>query len=233
MAVYCLHDNILKIKNKELNQDDVLTFDDGHYSLYKYRELLKEKNCRKILFLTPSYVQMKQRTEEPDLSVYYQWAYRMEDKPQWLTIYEVEELINCYDVELGMHSYYHDLVYVEGETEPERMWRMYKITKDQDKMKILTKMYDIRSALSTEGYDIINGQLAKRNYDQFVEFIKTDTYMCAKWFKENLFVPNLYAYPFFQGSPELDHELFKYGVKKENVFGRREHIENAKEKEIN
>jgi len=231
VAIYCLHDDILKIKNKELNKDDILTFDDGHYSLYKYRELLKEKNCRKILFLTPSYVQMNHRTEEPDLSIYYQWDYRMNGKPQWLTIYEVEELVKNYNVELGMHSYYHDLVYVKGQTEPERMWRMYKISTDKNKMKILCKMYDIKSALCEQGYTVLNGYITHRNYDQFTEFIKSDTYLCWKWFKDYFGVPNTYAYPFFQGSIELDNELFKYGIKKENIFGKREHINNAKEKE--
>jgi len=154
----------------------------------------------------------------------------MEDHPQWLTIYEVEDLIKNYDMELGMHSYYHDLVYVKGKTEPERMWRMYKITKDIDKMKQLIKFYDVRSALSEEGYQVLNGYITKRNYDQFTEFIKSDTYLCVKWFKKYFGVPELYAYPFFQGSVELDNELYKYGIKKDNIFGKRENVENAKKK---
>jgi len=73
MAIYCLHDDVEKLKYKQINKEDILTFDDGHYNVYKYRDLIKSINCRKILFLTSSYVQMKQRTEEPDLSVYYQY----------------------------------------------------------------------------------------------------------------------------------------------------------------
>lgn len=27
MAIYCLHDDILKLKNKKLNENDIITFD--------------------------------------------------------------------------------------------------------------------------------------------------------------------------------------------------------------
>ena len=129
-----------------------------------------------------------------------------------------------------MHSYYHDFVYVKGQNDEDRMWRMYKISKDINKMKILNRMYSIHSSLSVKGIDVLNGYLYYRNDTQFEEFIKSDTFMCVNWFKKYFGMPNKYAYPFFEGSPALDFELFKYGIKKENIYGKRENIKNAIDK---
>ena len=96
MAIYCLHDDILILKNKQLNNEDIITFDDGCYSVYKYREILKDIPNRKILFVTPLYIQMNHRQEEPDLNIYYQYNYRINGKSPWLTIYEIEDLIQVY-----------------------------------------------------------------------------------------------------------------------------------------
>lgn len=227
MAVYCLHDDILTLKQKQLNQEDVITFDDGCYSLYKYREILKTIPNRKILFITPSYIQMNKRMEEPDFNVYYQYNYRINGKSPWLTIYEIEDLVKNYNVELGMHSYYHDIVYVSGTTEYNRRWRMYKITTEEDKMKILCKMYNTKSALSTLGNQVLNGYVCRRNHNQFVEFIKSDTYLCVEWFKKHFGKNDLYAFPFFESSQELINELYRYGIKNENMFGKRLNISSA------
>ena len=229
MAIYCLHDDILKLQNKQINKDDILTFDDGHYSVYKYRELLDSVDCKKILFITPSYISLDKRTEEPDLSVYYQWYYRMGGKSPWLNIYEVEDLIKNHNIELGMHSYFHDIVYVKGKNDEDRLWRMYKISKDLNTMKTLNKMYAVKSKLSVAGYDVLNGHLYQRNDDQFAEFIKSDTYMCMEWFKKYFGKIDKYAFPFFDSSQELLNELHHYGLKDENLFGKRLNIVNAKD----
>ena len=121
-----------------------------------------------------------------------------------------------------MHSYFHDFVYVNGKNDENRLWRMYKISKDINKMKILNKMYAIQSKLAVPGMDILNGMLCNRNYTQYEEFIKSDTFMCVDWFKKNLYIPDKYAYPFFQGSAELDEELRKYKVK--DIYGKRNSI---------
>lgn len=173
---------------------------------------------------------MDRREEEPDMSIYYQWYYRVMNKSPWLNIYEIEDLIKNHNIELGMHSYYHDFVYVKGQNDEDRMWRMYKISKDINKMKILNRMYSIHSSLSVKGIDVLNGYLYYRNDTQFEEFIKSDTFMCVNWFKKHFGMPNKYAYPFFEGSPTLDFELFKYGIKKENIYGKRENIKNAIDK---
>ena len=228
--IYCLHDNILDLLKKKINNTDILTFDDGHYSVYKYRYILDDIDCKKILFVTPSYISMDRREEEPDMSIYYQWYYRVMNKSPWLNIYEIEDLIKNHNIELGMHSYYHDFVYVKGQNDEDRMWRMYKISKDINKMKILNRMYSIHSSLSVKGIDVLNGYLYYRNDTQFEEFIKSDTFMCVNWFKKYFGMPNKYAYPFFEGSPALDFELFKYGIKKDNIYGKRENIQNAVDK---
>lgn len=230
MAIYCLHDDILMLKNKQLNNEDVLTFDDGCYSVYKYREILKDIPNRKILFVTPLYIQMNHRQEEPDLNIYYQYNYRINGKAPWLTIYEIEDLIKNYNVELGMHSYYHDIVYVSGKTNDNRRWRMYKLSKDENKMKMFCKMYDIKSALSEIGYHVLNGFLCKRNHNQFIEFIKSDTYLCVNWFKKYFGKNELYAFPFFESSQALVNELYKYGIKEQNMFGKRLNISCACDK---
>ena len=95
-------------------------------------------------------------------------------------------------------------------------------SKDINKMKIFNKMYTIQSKLSIAGMDVLNNTLYKRNQTQYEEFIKSDTFMCVDWFKKNLYVPKKYAYPFFQGSFELDEELRKYGVV--DIYGERQSL---------
>ena len=48
--IYCLHDNILDLLKKKIDNTDILTFDDGHYSVYKYRYILDDIDCKKILY---------------------------------------------------------------------------------------------------------------------------------------------------------------------------------------
>lgn len=230
-TIYCLHDDILKLKDKKIDKSDILTFDDGHYSVYKYREILDNIDCRKIIFATPTYISMDKRTEEPDLSVYYQWYYRIEGKSPWLNIYELEELVKNHNIELGMHSYFHDFVYVKGKNDEDRLWRMYKITKDIDKMKILNRMYTVKSKLSVAGMDVLNGHLTNRNEMQYTEFIKSDTYMCVDWFKKYFGQNDKYAFPFFDSSKELIQELKHYGIEEENMFGKRAHVSQAEDKD--
>lgn len=224
MAVYCLHDDILKLENKQLEKEDIITFDDGCYSVWKYREILKNIPNRKILFITPNYISLDKRIEEPDLNIYYQWNYRINNKSPWLNIYEIEDLVKNYNIELGMHSYFHDIVYIRGETEPERLWRMYKISTNINKMKILSKMYTIKSALADIGMNVLNEVLCNRNHEQYFEFIKSDTFMCIEWFKKYFGKNKLYAFPFFESSIELINELKRYGIKEQNMFGKRLNI---------
>lgn len=219
--IFCIHDDVKKIFNKKINKEDILTFDDAHYNVFKYRYELDKIDCKKIIFIVPTYVSFNKRKEEPS-DVYYQWDYRINGNNQFLNIYEIEDLLNNHGFELGMHSYFHDFVYVNGKNDEDRLWRMYKISKDINKMKILNKMYAIQSKLAVPGMDILNGMLCNRNHTQFEEFIKSDTFMCVDWFKKNLYIPDKYAYPFFQGSAELDEELRKYKVK--DIYGIRNSI---------
>lgn len=222
--IFCIHDNVQEVFKKQIKKTDILTFDDAHYNVFKYRNQLDEIECKKILFITPIYVSFDKRLEEPSES-YYQWDFRINKKNQFLNIYEIEELLKKHNFELGMHSYFHDFVYVNGKNDNDRLWRMYKLSQDVDKMKIFNKMYSIQSKLSTPGYDVFNQVLYKRNNVQYEEFIKSDTYMCREWFKDNLYIPDKYAYPFFQGSIELDSELYRYGIK--NIYGQRDNILKA------
>jgi len=170
---------------------------------------------------------LDKRINEPDLSIYYQWNYHILKNSPWLTIYEIEDLISNYNVELGMHSYFHDLVYVNGVTEKERMWRMYKISTDEKIMQTLCKMYTIKSALADIGMTVLNNTLCNRNHNQYIEFIKSDTFMCIEWFKKYFGKNDKYAFPFFESSIELIDELKKYGIKEYNMFGKRLNIEFA------
>lgn len=220
--IYCIHDDVLKLKNANIRENDILTFDDAHYNVYKYREFLKSLDCRKILFITCAYVDFFKRVNDIDDKIYYQYDYHINHNNQFLNIYEIEDLLKNYNFELGMHSYFHDFVYVNGKNDTDKIWRMYKISTDKTKMKILNKMYAIKSKLVEQGMDILNGEMYNRNRTQYEEFIKSDTFMCVDWFKHHLYVPNRYAYPFFENSPELDMELDKYNIKER--FGKRQSL---------
>lgn len=219
--IFCVHDKVKNVFSKQINENDILTFDDAHYNVFKYRNELDRIDCKKIIFIVPTYVSFNKRIND-DYKEYYQWDYRINNVNQFLNIYEIEDLLNNHNFELGMHSYFHDFVYVKGKNDEEKLWRMYKLSKDINKMKIFNKMYTIQSKLSIAGMDVLNNTLYKRNQTQYEEFIKSDTFMCVDWFKKNLYVPKKYAYPFFQGSFELDEELRKYGVV--DIYGDRQSL---------
>lgn len=220
--IFCLHDDVDKLNKKKLNSNDILTFDDGHYSVFKNRELLKSINNEKIIFITPSYVSLEHRKFEPDLSEYYQYDYRINNKSQFMTLEEIEILISKYNFKLGMHSFYHDFVYIHGKNQESKIWRMYKISANKNIMKLFNKFFTIKSKLSTCGYEFIDNKMKERQFNDYLNFIKEDTEKCVDWFKRYLYFTELYAYPFFNESKELNNELLKYNITK--LYGNREHI---------
>ena len=218
MVTYCLHADVDLAFAKSVNPEDVLTFDDGHYNVYAARHELSTLPNRKVIFITPSYVAPESRETPPRREVYYQYDRVFNSNSQFMTLSEITELLNL-GFELGMHSFYHDLVYVDGQTPVDRYWRMHKLAKTPLGLTALCRMYGTTSALAEPGVDRVDGLVRRRTQTEFAEFVARDTELCVEWFAKNLFVPNAYAFPFFIGSELLLSELSKYKIT--NVLGRR------------
>ena len=211
----------------EIEKDDVLTFDDGHYSVLRNVDLVKDLPNRKIVFIVPNFVSLDTRKEEPDCSEYWMDDFFLNGRrDQFLNLFEIEKLISL-GFEVGMHSYYHDVVFVPGKhefKEKNRRWYLHKISYgssefDDAMLKILTH----KSALSVAGVDrMSDGLLRGRTAAEFEEYVKRDTELCVQWFKRFLFPVKSYAYPFFQTSDILEKTLDYYGITER--FGERIYV---------
>lgn len=219
--IYIFHELIKPIKVKS---DTILTFDDGHYSILKNINYISDLPNRKILFITPQFISLHKRREEPLMKRYY-----MDDffiygkKDQFLTLDEIELLISKYNFEIGMHSFYHDIVYL-----PRNLNVRYKYMIDKNRMwyyhkfndKNLLKLFKYVSALVEPGIDLINGKFRKRTEEEYKEYVERDTDLCIKWFKHHLYLTKMYAFPFFQESVFLREVLKNNGIIE--IYGKRE-----------
>jgi len=211
--------NLPERVNIEMGKDDVLTFDDGHYSVLRNVNQIKDLPNRKIVFIVPNFVSLDIRKEEPDCLEYWMDDFFLNGRrDQFLNLFEIEKLISL-GFEVGMHSYYHDVVFVPGKHEDKnRRWYLHRVEDD----KIL-KLFTHRSALSVSGYDKMgDGLFRGRTAAEFEDYVKRDTELCVQWFKRFLFPVKLYAYPFFQTSDILEKTLDYYGITER--FGERVYV---------
>lgn len=207
-----------------INDGDILTFDDGHYSILKNIHLIQDLDCQKIIFITPNFISLNKRSQYPENKIYYMDDFFLNKcRDHFLTLDEIEILINKYHFDIGMHSYYHDIVFTPRTMNNDhlnkveiqnRRWYLHK--KDD---KNILKLFTYTSALSTAGFDIINNQLRKRSEVEFKEYIDEDTEKCIEWFKKYLFFTNKYAFPFFQSSEYLIQRLKYYNIS--DLYGKR------------
>ena len=199
--------------------EDTLTFDDGHYSIYKNIEIIKDLPCKKIIFITPNFIELGNRKEEPNFNIYWMDSFFIDHtRSHFLTLFELEELVSKYKFEIGGHSYYHDIVYRPRNLKnrskfiinKNRRWYYHKLNDPN-----LFKLFTYCSALAEPGID----GLHRRTQQEFEEYVEQDTAMCQDWLTKYFGKSSKYAYPFFESSSYLEKMLEKYGFGE--IYGER------------
>lgn len=103
---------IHEIKEKYFSlylENYILTFDDALYSVYYYKDIIKNLNTQKIIFIPTGRI-LKERKEEPKFDDCYKanilWTnYR--DNSNYMTIDEIKDLLKL-GFEIGGHSHFHE-----------------------------------------------------------------------------------------------------------------------------
>lgn len=209
MLTFLFH--IVPNKIFNFNDDDIITFDDGHYSILKNIHILPKEN-KKILFITPNFISLKKRNKEPNCNNYYMNDFFISgSREQFLTLPEIEYLIQHYNFEFGMHSFYHDVIYTcEKNNYTSKLWRGYKVP-----IKLRNNFNSFffgHSKLAYPGFDFRNNKIEKRTECEYLEFIQEDTQLCISWFKKYLGFTEKYAFPFFEESDGLKSELKRNNI---------------------
>ena len=220
--IYCVHtcvEELLAAADAgRLRPDDVLTFDDGHVNVHTHREALSRLPQRKVAFIVPRYVDSGlPRSTATSEQVYYQTDRVVNHRSQFMTLDEVRALPR-WGIELGMHSYAHAVVHDAGWTPADRLWRLWSLTDDDARLRLLAARFGAFSALARPGMVMIDGHVRRRTQAELAAYVEVDTQACAAWFTDRLgFVPSVYAHPFNEAGPELDAALRRLGVTE--VFG--------------
>ena len=223
MTVYCVHtcvEELLAAADAgRLRPDDVLTFDDGHVNVFTHREALSRLPQRKLAFIVPRYVDSGlPRSPVSSEDVYYQTDRVVNRRSQFMTLDEVRALPR-WGIELGMHSYAHAVVYGPGHTALDRLWRLWPLTDDEARLRLIAGRFGAFSALAQPGLIVVDGHVHRRTEAELAAYVEADTLACAAWFADRLgFTPGAYACPFNEAGPELTAMLRRVGV--DEVFGR-------------
>lgn len=201
-----------RIHCDDIQIDDILTFDDGHYSVYTNSHYLDKYSNRKIIFVTPNFIGSSSRKDRiyfPKHPQEYMYDFFVNGKrDQFMTIDELQHLVSEKNFEIGMHSFHHNVVYeFKYQKCVTDTWKTYNIPEKYKKM-----MHPV-SALSSQGVVIENGNIRKRTLEEYMQYVREDAEKCTEWFRKYFgHIPNIYAFPFNEHSEFLKSVLATYGV---------------------
>ena len=94
---YCM--NINQFKNQKINNDYIVTFDDGSESLYRYRDIISTKGQSQILFIRTDKINNK----------------------NYLTSAQIQSLSNIFKIQSHSHSHPNHLLLNDSEIRQEGM----------------------------------------------------------------------------------------------------------------
>jgi hypothetical protein len=184
MSIICIHSldekNIYKI-SKLNKENDILTFDDGLYSIYLYKNLLKYFK-EKILFISPSliYNGKEKQTQNSCFESMYNHFYN-NDNSSYMTIDQLKEMEDL-GFKIEAHSYYH-------------LSLKYNLFLSDSLHKKIMNNYKLHSYLCIKND----------------KYKKEDTEKMLEWFDKNMkIIPKKYCFPFNQYTKELIIFLEKY-----------------------
>ena len=227
MTLLTIHD--IRKEYFDLNLDSYqLTFDDGLYSQFYYFPLFKNHPEKLTYFITPSFIKPgKLRPMFSGRHLLYvkskKYMYRtfVEGRfEHFMSVEELQEIGRQPNVQIGAHSYFHDVVLTRTHPHKRKPLSPWKIEHLKATRALSSEEFSIRSKLAFQGHRVDGQKLIPRSETAWEDFIKYDTERCLKWFEHNLKIqPKLYAFPFNEYSDQLIRMLKSFGF--EQFFGAR------------
>jgi peptidoglycan/xylan/chitin deacetylase (PgdA/CDA1 family) len=213
----------------DLALDDFqLTFDDGLFSQYYYYPLLRQHPEKLIYFITTSFIKpgrvRKMYSGDPiphlKSKKYMHRTFIQKETDHFMTTEEVQYLAAQPNVEIGVHSHFHDVIPTRTHArkrKPPSQWKLARFNHHPD---IHSRDLSIRSRLAFQGYDLVRGRLSRRTRPDWEAYIEKDTRLAREWMTATLgFVPDLYCFPFNEYSDPFVAILKRFGFKE--FFGAR------------
>ena len=200
-----------------------LTFDDGLFSQYYYYPLYKKHPERLTYFIATSFLRpgKARRMYAGDYipflkSKKYMYRSFIENKfDHFMTIEEIQELSAKSNVQIGVHSHWHDVIPTRNHSRKRKPLSKWKLERFQNSPAISNRDLSIRSILAYQGYYLKDDTLTRRTEAQWEDYIKYDTELCLRWMAENLGMrPDMYCFPFNEHNEKLIAILKTYGFKK-------------------
>jgi len=208
----------------DLNLDQYrLTFDDGLFSQYYYYPLYRDHPDKLTYFIATSFIR-----PGPARSMFageyisylkpkkYMYRSVIEQRfDHFMTTEEVQELATKLNVQIGVHSHWHDVILTRRHPHKRKPLSKWKLERFQNWAEIGRRDLNIRSKIAFQGFDFQDGSLNRRSLSQWEDYIKYDTEHCLKWMTENLgFRPQLYCFPFNEHNEKLIMLLKSFGFNK-------------------
>lgn len=106
LGIHELNNTVIDLINNSYNENILLTFDDGLYSQFKYKDNINNKN--RIYFICPNLINTKEINNE-DVTCYVAMSKHFYDNSNeyYMKLEHVQTLINE-GYTIGAHSFYHE-----------------------------------------------------------------------------------------------------------------------------
>jgi len=198
-----------------------LTFDDGLFSQYYYYPLFKDSPGKLTFFIATSFIRPGQARGmfsgeyiaylKPKKYMYRSFIEQQFD--HFMTIEEIQELAAKPNVQIGVHSHWHDVILTRTHPRKRKPLSRWKLERFQNSPEIGRQDLSIRSKVAFQGFHFQDGLLLRRSIADWEDYIKYDTELCLKWVADNLgFTPQWYCFPFNEHTERLIRILKSFGL---------------------
>ena len=222
MQYLMIHDIHKEYFNLSLDQYR-LTFDDGLFSQYYYYPVYKNHPENLTFFITTSFIRPgKSRSMFADEYLpslkpkKYMYRCFIENKfDHFMTTEEIQELSTKPNVQIGVHSHWHDVILTRTHARKRKPLSKWKLARFQNSPEISRRDLSIRSKIAFQGFTFQEGLLRRRSSTEWEDYIKADTELCLQWVMDNLgFTPDMYCFPFNEYNEKLILILKAFGFNK-------------------
>jgi len=219
MQYLMIHD--IRREYFDLNLDQYrLTFDDGLFSQYYYYPLYADHPGKLTYFIATGFI--RPGPARPKFSGDYiaylkpkKYMYRCFIEQQFdhfMTTEEIRELAAKPNVQIGVHSHWHDVILTRSHPRKRKPLSQWKLARFQNTPEIGRRDFSIRSKIAFQGFYLQAGSVLRRSISQWEDYIKADTERCLEWMMGNLgYTPELYCLPFNEHNEKLISMLKSFG----------------------
>ena len=200
-----------------------LTFDDGLFSQYYYYPLYKNHPEKFTYFISTFFIQPgKARGMYAGQYIPYlkpkKYMYRCFIEnifDQFMKTEELQELAAQSNVQIGVHSHWHDVIPTRTHPRKRKPISKWKLARFNHSSEISSRDLSIRSKMAFQGFHFQQGSFKRRSEAQWEDYIRCDTELCLKWMENNLGItPDMYCFPFNEHNEKIISILKSFGFKK-------------------